>query len=169
MASTTRLSLRRSKRHGLILCAIALGLGLAFVYGLWLRAYWALALPVGAGVFTVLGLAFWVGWTIRTIDTIPPRAEHYETRAARRGALAICAAAAVLAAAFVAGVAAGSYWALAVPVAVATLGLLGMVFHIGWAIFTRRTTLPQPQEPPAGAPTGATAGEAGSAGGRAAP
>ena len=43
-------------------------LALAFVIGLLQQSYWAIALPIGALVFFVLGLAGWVGFTIATIQ-----------------------------------------------------------------------------------------------------
>lgn len=54
-----------------------------------------------------------------------------------QGAL-ICAAAAVAALLFLGGVLAGSYWALAIPVAALVLFVLGLVFWVGWTIFTVR-------------------------------
>jgi len=53
----------------------------------------------------------------------------------------ICVASVGLLVWFLTGIFQESYWALAVPVAVAVLGLLGMVFWIGWAIVTQKTTL----------------------------
>ena len=47
--------------------AICAGAGLAallFLIGVVRESYWALASPVAALVFSVLGLTFWVGWTI---------------------------------------------------------------------------------------------------------
>ena len=38
-----------------------------FLYGVAVRSYWALALPVGAALLFVLGLVFWIGWTIATV------------------------------------------------------------------------------------------------------
>jgi hypothetical protein len=39
-----------------------------FLYGLAIKSYWALALPLAALVLFVLGLVFWVGWTIATVQ-----------------------------------------------------------------------------------------------------
>ena len=55
----------------------------------------------------------------------------------------ICIAVVIAAAWFLLGLLQGSYWALAIPVALAVLGMCGMVFWIGWAIVTQRTTLPE--------------------------
>jgi hypothetical protein len=139
-----RLALRRARRTGALICVASLALAAAFVAGLAQGSYWALALPVTAGVLGVLTLAFWIGYTINTVRGIPAEADHYEGRAARRIALGICVASVALAALFLVGVALRSYWALAVPVAAAVLGLASMVFWIGWAIVTQRRSLPEP-------------------------
>lgn len=141
MPSRPRFSLRRSRWAGLRLCGLAVLLAAAFAWGLWRESYWALALPVAVGVLGALALAFWVGWTILTVRGVPPAAEPFDSRGARIGAVLLCAASAALAVVFLAGVWAGAYWALALPVAIAVLGLLAMVFHIGWAILTQRSTL----------------------------
>ena len=148
MEGEPNLSLRRSKQTGSWICLGALvGAGL-FLAGVLQGSYWALALPVAVGVLGVLLLAFWIGYTINTINIIPKEAEQYTGAAPRSIALLICAAAVGLAVAFVAGVMQKSYLALAIPVAATVLGLLGMIFWIGWAIVTQRTTLPsEPSEP----------------------
>jgi hypothetical protein len=94
------------------------------------------------GVLAALALAFSIGWTIATIDRVPPQAEPYDSRGSRWAASGICLASILLGLAFLAGVARQSYWALAAPVAIAVLGLLAMVFQIGWAVIFQRTTLP---------------------------
>jgi hypothetical protein len=48
----------------------------------------------------------------------------------------ICLGAALAALWFVAGVLRGSYLALAIPVAIGTLFVLGLVFWVGWTIYT---------------------------------
>ena len=138
-----RLSLRRARRTGFLICLLALLAGGMFLWGLYYRAYWALAVPVAVGVFSALGLSFWVGYTINTVRGIPPEADHYAGRPARVIASLICVGSVGLGVAFVYGVALESYWALALPVAVAVLGLSSMVFWIGWAIVTQRSTLPE--------------------------
>ncbi len=62
----------RSRLWGALLCAAILGVGAAFLWGVFLRSYWALAIPVMMGFLGILALAFWVGWTILTIKTTPP-------------------------------------------------------------------------------------------------
>ena len=42
-----------------------------FLIGLLGKSYWAVAIPVAILVFFVLGLTFWVGWTIATIEVEP--------------------------------------------------------------------------------------------------
>ena len=142
MVSTSRLSRRRSRRTGLAICSLAALLAAAFALGLWNGSYWALAIPVSLAVLAALGLAFSIGWTIATVHHVPPQAEPYTGRASRWAAWGICAASALLAPAFLWGLVRESYWALALPVALAVLGLLAMVFRIGWAVIRRRNTLP---------------------------
>lgn len=141
MPSDSRLSLRRSRRTGVLVCVLSLAGAAAFAWGIHLRSFWALAIPVGLGVFWVLGLAFWVGYTINTVRGIPPEADQYQGRKARAIAALICLGSLAGGLAFLYGLAARSYWALAVPVSAAVLGLLSMVFWIGWAIVSQRTTL----------------------------
>ena len=50
--------------------SVALGSVVAaalFLWGVSIQSYWALALPLGAAVLFVLGLVFWIGWTIATV------------------------------------------------------------------------------------------------------
>lgn len=150
MARDSRLSLRRARRTGGAICIFSMAAGLAFGLGVLNGSYWALAVPVAAGVFTALGLSFWVGYTINTVRGIPPEADHYAGRPARLIALSICAASIVLGLVFLYGVLIESYWALALPVAAATLSLCSMVFWIGWAIVMQRTTLAESDSAPAG-------------------
>jgi hypothetical protein len=60
-----------SRTQGLLICAGAAGAGVLFLLGLLSRSWWAVALPVGALLAVVLGLAFWVGWTIATVQVEP--------------------------------------------------------------------------------------------------
>jgi len=139
------LALRRSRRTGLRICLTAGVLALLFLLGLAQRSYWALAIPVAMGVLAALFVFFWIGYTILTVRGIPEEAEHYSSHGLSRWiAMGICMASAVLALGFVLGLLEQSYWALAVPVTLAVLGLLGMVFWIGWAIVIQKTTLTVP-------------------------
>jgi hypothetical protein len=136
------LSVRRARRQGVWICTLSCVLTIIFLYGLWHGSYWTLAIPVAIGVLTVLWLMFWIGYTISTVGGIPQEAEHYNNQGARRIAWGICIASMLLGAVFLIGVARQSYWALAIPVVGAVLSILGMVFWIGWAIVTQKTTLP---------------------------
>ncbi len=60
-----------SRTQGALLCAGVALLALLFLVGVLSKSYWALAIPVAALVFFVLGLSFWVGWTIYTIRVEP--------------------------------------------------------------------------------------------------
>jgi hypothetical protein len=60
----------------------------------------------------------------------------------------ICAGAAFAALLFVLGVLRGSYLALALPVAILTLFALGLVFWVGWTIYSVQVE-PERDEPPA--------------------
>jgi len=64
-----------SRAQGGLLCAGVVVVGLIFLLGVLSGSYWALAIPVAALVFFVLGLTFWVGWTIATIRVEPEQAE----------------------------------------------------------------------------------------------
>jgi hypothetical protein len=70
-----------SRTQGRLICIAAGVLGLWFLVGLLRESYWALAIPVAVAVLFALGLTFWVGWTIATIevepfeDPEPPRPE----------------------------------------------------------------------------------------------
>lgn len=63
----------RNRRSGLLIFAIVGALGLLFTGGVVRRSYWALALPVAGGVFSVLYVAFWIGRAL--IMTPPPGTE----------------------------------------------------------------------------------------------
>jgi len=54
----------------------------------------------------------------------------------------ICIGIVIVATLFIVGVLSGSYWALAVPVSVFTLGLLALGFWIGWTIVMLKTEAP---------------------------
>ena len=60
-----------SRTQGFGICIAAAVLGLVFLSGLWNGAWWAVAIPVGILLTFVLGLTFWVGWTIATIQVEP--------------------------------------------------------------------------------------------------
>jgi hypothetical protein len=60
-----------SRTQGGLICVAVVVVGAIFLLGLLQRSYWALALPVALVVFFALGLTFWVGYTIATIQVEP--------------------------------------------------------------------------------------------------
>lgn len=73
-----------SRVQGGLICVGAAIFGLVFLLGLINGAWWAVAIPVGVLLAFVLGLTFWVGWTIATVQVEPepdPSAEPAETEA----------------------------------------------------------------------------------------
>ena len=60
-----------SRTQGGLICAGAFLVGLVFFIGLVKGAWWAVAIPVGVFLAFVLGLTFWVGWTIATVQVEP--------------------------------------------------------------------------------------------------
>lgn len=64
MTSTERM-------QGGLICLGAVAAALLFGVGLLRGSYWALAIPVAIIVLFLLGLVFWVGFTIATIQVEP--------------------------------------------------------------------------------------------------
>lgn len=60
-----------SRTQGLLICAGAALTGVIFLAGLLAKSWWAVALPVAVLLAGVLGLTFWVGWTIATVQVEP--------------------------------------------------------------------------------------------------
>lgn len=60
-----------SRMQGGLICVAVVILGAWFLLGLLQGSYWALAIPVAVVVFFALGLCFWVGYTIATIQVEP--------------------------------------------------------------------------------------------------
>jgi hypothetical protein len=60
-----------SRSQGGLICVGTVLVGAWFLLGLLQKSYWAIALPVAALVFFALGLTFWVGYTIATIQVEP--------------------------------------------------------------------------------------------------
>jgi hypothetical protein len=73
-----------SRAQGVLICSGAAALGLVFGIGLLQGAWWAVAIPVAVLLAFVLGLAFWVGWTIATVQ-VEPEAEPDRGPAADSG------------------------------------------------------------------------------------
>jgi hypothetical protein len=60
-----------SRVQGGLICIGAAIVGAVFLLGLIRGAWWAVAIPVGLLLAFVLGLTFWVGWTIATVPVEP--------------------------------------------------------------------------------------------------
>ncbi|HVH06596.1 MAG TPA: hypothetical protein VNE71_11410 [Myxococcota bacterium] len=60
-----------SRTQGLLICGGSALAGVIFLIGLLVKSWWAVAIPVGVLLAFVLGLTFWVGWTIATIQVEP--------------------------------------------------------------------------------------------------
>jgi len=60
-----------SRTQGGLICVGVAILGAWFLLGLLQQSYWAIAIPVAALVCFALGLVFWVGYTIATIQIEP--------------------------------------------------------------------------------------------------
>ena len=60
-----------SRTQGGLICVAVVILGAWFLLGLLSESYWALAIPVAILVCFALGLTFWVGYTIATIQVEP--------------------------------------------------------------------------------------------------
>jgi hypothetical protein len=54
-----------------MICIAVAVLGAWFLLALLQQSYWAIALPVAIFVFFILGLTFWIGYTIATIRVEP--------------------------------------------------------------------------------------------------
>ena len=64
-----------SRIWGAVLCLVITVVAVVFLWGIFAQNYWALAIPVMMGFLGILGLGFWIGWTILTIKTTPPSPE----------------------------------------------------------------------------------------------
>lgn len=56
-----------SRIQGFLLCLGVIVAAILFLWGVFSKSYWALAIPVGIGFLWLLGLGFWIGWNILTI------------------------------------------------------------------------------------------------------
>jgi hypothetical protein len=68
----------KNRMYGLLICIGILVVGLLFVVGVFTGSYAALAIPVTIFTLGVLGLGFWIGWTIFSIKVEPPPPEDKE-------------------------------------------------------------------------------------------
>ena len=60
-----------SRTQGGLICIGVVVVGAWFLLALLQESYWALAIPVALLVFFALGLTFWVGYTIATVEVEP--------------------------------------------------------------------------------------------------
>ena len=60
-----------SRTQGGLICIGVVVVGAWFLLALLQQSYWALAIPVALLVFFGLGLTFWVGYTIATVEVEP--------------------------------------------------------------------------------------------------
>jgi len=60
-----------SRIQGLTLCLGTFFAALLFLIGVFAKNWWALAIPVAIGFLWLLGLGFWIGWTLLTIQVEP--------------------------------------------------------------------------------------------------
>lgn len=61
-----------SKIKAFFLCLITLGLGMLLLYGIYIKNFWALAIPAAMISLVILGAVFWVGIAIITTRTTLP-------------------------------------------------------------------------------------------------
>lgn len=62
----------RARAAGVIVCIASVLLSLLVAGGIFARSYWAVAIPVLAGLLAVMALAFWIGWTMATTEVETP-------------------------------------------------------------------------------------------------
>jgi len=74
-----------SRTQGGLICVAVVVIAAWFLLGLLMKSYWAIAIPVAILVSFVLGLTFWVGYTIATIQ-VEPVPEADAERASERSA-----------------------------------------------------------------------------------
>ncbi len=147
----------RAKFYGFFAIILSLILGVLFFYFAFFNdidfnndlhllnnsSFYTISIPIGLVSLVFLGTGFWVGWTILTIKVAPPMPEIVEKKDfARIKALLLCLITLVLCGFFIYGIFIRSYLALAIPATLITLVILGMVFWVGVAIISTRSTLP---------------------------
>jgi arginine exporter protein ArgO len=67
--------MERTRIYGGLICLGVLAFGLLFMIGVFTGSYLALAVPVTIITLTLLGLIFWIGYTIWSIKVEPPSEE----------------------------------------------------------------------------------------------
>jgi hypothetical protein len=78
-----------SRTQGGLICIGVVIVGAWFLLAVLQGSYWALAIPVSIIVFFVLGLTFWIGYTIATIRVEP--ADPYDEPAPTVGSDSVAA------------------------------------------------------------------------------
>lgn len=68
--------MEKSRLYGGLICIGIVILGLLFIVGVFRRSYVALAIPVVIFTLGVLGLGFWIGWTIFSVAVEPLEPEE---------------------------------------------------------------------------------------------
>jgi hypothetical protein len=61
-----------SKIKAFVLCIVTLAVGALFIYGIYLRNFWALAVPAAVISLVILAAVFWVGIAILTTRSTLP-------------------------------------------------------------------------------------------------
>lgn len=64
--------MQTSRLVGGLICVLVVVIGAAFVWGVVVRSYWAVAIPVVIGFLGMLTLGFWIGWTMAVTRIEPP-------------------------------------------------------------------------------------------------
>ena len=62
----------KARVSGIIICVVSVGVSVLVAWGVLAHNYWAVAIPVLAGVLGVMVLAFWIGWTMATTEIEAP-------------------------------------------------------------------------------------------------
>ncbi|MBI4301169.1 MAG: hypothetical protein HY664_01000 [Chloroflexi bacterium] len=73
----------RSKVGGIIICVVSLVAAGLFIWGVAVRNYWAIAIPVLIGFLGILALTFWIGWTIAVTEAEVPASQIPEETASQ--------------------------------------------------------------------------------------
>ena len=73
--------MEKSRLVGVVICLGTALVGVAFIWGIALRNYWAVDSPVMIGFLSVLALAIWIGWTMAVTEIEAPKPELTEESA----------------------------------------------------------------------------------------
>jgi len=149
----------RAGKYGFIACIFSISAAVFFIYNVFFSfkyqpgdfltatdnyTFYSIAAPICIITLSLLGTGLWVGFTILSIKVVPPMPEFAERKNYPRvKAFLLCLTTLALGILFIYGIYQKSYWALAIPAAAATLLILGMIFWVGVAIITARSTLPK--------------------------